>query len=150
MAYQDKYEQAADAYKEYGGLSDDVCQYYEGTHVPVFTQRGVGPLQGGNVRHWWSLMAVMVKYAGCGTVLGANLQPLLGCFMARVYPGHVPWGVLSGFHQQPVGCADYSGDQLIHSVYGMHLPWPVTLIGPRLSSNGIGWTLGLLVCTRQS
>ena len=99
MAYQDKYEQAADAYKEYGGLSDDACQYYEGTHVPVFTQRGVVPLQGGNVRHWSSLMAVMVKCVACVIMWGANIQPLLGCSMACVHPGHVPWGVLSGFHQ---------------------------------------------------
>lgn len=27
----------------------------------------------------------------------------------------------------------------------MHLPWPVTLIGPRLSSVSIGWTIGLSV-----
>lgn len=47
MAYQDNYKQAAEAYKENGGPSDDLCQYYEGTHVPMFTQPGVGPFRGG-------------------------------------------------------------------------------------------------------
>ena len=47
MAYQQNYEDAAEAYKEYGGLGDERCQYYEGTHVPVFTQPGVGAFRGG-------------------------------------------------------------------------------------------------------
>jgi hypothetical protein len=106
MAYQQDYKDAADFYKENGKLGDDRCQYYEGTHVPIFTQPGVGLYRGGRsglraVVH--ALMTVTNKYE-YSQLKGRSTddQPVLACLVACFHLGHVPCSLLGILFEQSV------------------------------------------------